>query len=394
MDFNFNNDQIKRREKYYAVCKELEKEKPANFVGLESAYSSDEGWRYHLHCAEEFGKRGWLSLGWPPEYGGEGDIMDRVLLGEARGYYGIPGVDVFGVGMLAPTLIAAATEEIKQQWLPLIASGRSMGCELWSEPDAGSDLAALNASARKQDDCYVLNGQKTWTTGAHRADWGFGVFKTDHEAGKHHDMTFLLIDMNSPGITVNPIQYMHGGHLYNDVFFDQVKIPAKNIVGKENEGWAIVNLLAGYERSNIDEIMVMVRHLEDMVSYCNEAKRNGVQLSKDPVIRNQLSEISCEIEAARALAYRVADLQNRNEMSLFDASAVKIFVSELGERFASLATDILGSFGQLKFSRWAPLEGLWERMYQECFVFSISMGTNEIQKNIISWYGLGLPRMK
>ena len=130
------------------------------------------------------------------------------------------------------------------------------------------------------------------------------------------------------------------------------------------------------------------------MAYCNETERNGEPLAKNRVIRNRLAQIACGIEAARALGYRVADLQSRNEMSLMDASAVKIFASDLGERFAFVATDILGPSGQVKFSRWAPLSGLWERMYQEHFVFSVSMGTNEIQKNIMAWYGLGLPRMR
>jgi alkylation response protein AidB-like acyl-CoA dehydrogenase len=394
MDFKLSKEQLERREEFYDLCRDLEKKKPSGFVGLESAYGTEEGWQYHLYCASEFAKREWLSLGWPKEHGGKGDMMDRVLFGEARGYYGIPGVDIFGVGMLAPTLIAAASDEIKKEWLPMIASGKSMGCELWSEPDAGSDLASLSTFARREGDEYVINGQKTWTSGAHRADWGFGVFKTDQEARMHHNLSFLLLDMHTPGITVRPIQYMDGGYLYNDVFFDEVRIPARNIVGQENEGWAIVNLLAGFERSSIDEIMLMVRHLEDLVNYCNETYRDGAPLSRDPVVRDRLAEIASDIEAARCLAYRVVDLQNRKEMSLMDASAVKVFASDLGERFASLATDILGPYGQVKYSRWSPLEGVWEKMYQECFVFSIAMGTNEIQKNIISWYGLGLPRMK
>jgi len=269
-----------------------------------------------------------------------------------------------------------------------------MWCELWSEPNAGSDLASLTTTAIRKGDEYVINGQKTWTTNARQADWGFGVFKTDPEGKIHHNLSFLLLDMKTPGITVKPIPYMHMGQPLNEVYFDEVRIPAKNIVGKEGDGWAIVNLLAGFERSMIDEITAIVRELEHMVAYCNETKRNGQPLAKDPIIRNRLAQTACDIEAARTLAYRVADLQNRNEMTLMDSAAVKVFASELGERFASLATDIFGPYGQVKSSRWAPMNGLWETNYQECFVTIISMGTNEIQRNIIAWYGLGLPRMK
>lgn len=394
MDFKLTDEQIERRAGFFEVCKELERQKPASFVGHESIHTSDESWEYHLYCAKEFAKRGWLSLGWPLEYGGKGDMMDCVLFAEARGYYDTPGVDGFGVRMLAPTLLQAASEEIKKEFLPPIAAAKVMWCEPWSEPDAGSDLAALTSTAIRKGDEYVINGQKTWTTGAHRADWGFGVFKTDPAARKHHNLSFLLFDMKTSGITVKPIPYMHGGYIYCEVYFDDVHVPARNIVGQENEGWAVVNLLAGFERSGIDQIMRMLQGLEVLVKYCNETRRNGEPLAKDPVIRNRLAQVACELEAARTLAYRVADLQSRNEMSLMDASAVKIFTGELSERFASLATDILGPYGQVKFSRWAPMSGLWERMYQECFVFTVSMGTNEIQKNIIAWYGLGLPRMR
>jgi alkylation response protein AidB-like acyl-CoA dehydrogenase len=320
--------------------------------------------------------------------------MDQVLFAEARGYHKISGFDIFGVQMLAPTLLQAASDTIKKEFLPPIARGEVMWCELWSEPNAGSDLATLTTTAIKKGDEYVINGQKIWTTGAHRADWGFGVFKTDSADRKHHNLTFILLDMKTPGITVKPIQYMNDGAPFCEVYFDDVHVPAKNIVGQENEGWAVVNLLAGFERSGMFEIMHMLRNLEELVEYCNKTKRNGRPLARNPIIRNRVAQLACELEAARAIAYRIADLQSRNEMALMDAAAAKIFYSELGERFAFLATDIAGPYGQVKDSRWAPMHGAWERIFQECFVSTISMGTNEIQRNIIAWYGLGLPRMK
>ncbi len=394
MDFELTDEQKARRKEFFDVCRELERKKPPSLVGIEAVFADDDCWEFHLHCAKEFAKRGWLALAWPAEYGGTRTMMDRVLFAEARGYHGIPGVDIFGVQMLAPTLLQAASEEIKKEFLPPIAKAEVSWCELWSEPNAGSDLAILSTTAIKKGDEYIINGQKTWNSGAHRADWGFGVFKTDPNARKHHNLSFLLLDMKTPGITVRPIPYMDRGTPFCEVYFDDVHVPAKNIVGQENEGWAVVNTLAGFERSSLSEIMGLVRALEELVKFCNETKRNGQPLVKDPVIRNRVAQLACELEAARALAYRVADLQNRNEMALMDASAVKIFSSELGERFAFTVTDILGPYGQVSSSRWAPMQGEWEKMYQECFVTTISMGTNEIQRNIIAWYGLGLPRMK
>ena len=394
MNFELTAEEKARRKEFFDVCKELEKKRPPSLLDFETVFELSEPWQFHLDCTKEFAKKGWLALNWPAEYGGSGTMMDQVLFAEARGYHGIPGVDIFGVQMLAPTMLQAANEAVKKEFLPPIARGEVMWCELWSEPNAGSDLAALSTTAIKKGDEYIINGQKTWNTNAHRADWGFGVFKTDPAGRKHHNMTFILLDMKTPGVTVRPIPYIDGDAPFAEVYFDDVHVPARNIVGQENEGWAVVNLLAGFERSGMTEIMATLRELEELVEFCNQTKRNGKPLSKDPLVRNRVAELACELEAARAIAYRIADLQNRNEMALMDASAAKIFYSELGKRFAFVGTEIAGPFGQVKQSRWAPMYGALEKKFQECFVTIISMGTNEIQRNIISWYGLGLPRMK
>lgn len=394
MDFKLTEEQIGRRKEFYKVCEELDKKKPASWLGFESQFDNEEGWAFHRFCAKEFAKRGWLALGWPKEYGGMGTMMDKVMLAEARGYYELPGADIFGIGMLAPTLLAAGSEDIKREFLPKIANAEIMFCELWSEPNAGSDLAALTSSAVRKGDEFIVNGQKTWNTGAHFADWAFGVYKSDPNGKKHHNLTFILCDMKSKGVTVRGIPFMNGSHVYNEVYLDDVHMPAKYVVGQENEGWAVVNVLAGFERSNIDMVMGLVRAQEDLVKFCNEYKKNGKPISQDPIIRNRISDLACSVESVRTLAYRVADQQNRNEMGLMDAAAVKIFASELLEKFGQLATDILGPFGQVKKSKFARLGGIAEYNYQACFVPIVSMGTNEIQRNIIAWYGLGLPRMK
>lgn len=393
MDFALTGEQLEMKRQFYEACIELEKLKPEGFAGLESWYGSDEYFGYHRHCAKEFAKRGWLSLNWPPEYGGTGTIIDVALFAEARGYHDIPGVDPFGVRMLAPTLLAFGSDELKRKLLPAIASAEATWCQLWSEPDAGSDLASLTATAVRKGDELIVNGQKTWTTGGHKADWGFGVFKTDLGAPKHRNLSFLVVDMKTPGITVEPILFMDGAHLYNAVYFDDVHVPAKNILGRENEGWKVFNLTAGFERSGGGEIMRMQCMLHDLVAYCNETRRDGKSLACDPLIRNRLSQVACEVEAARTLCLSVVDLQSRNEMSLMDAAGIKVFSSEVGQRLASLATDILGPFGQVKFSKWSPLSGVWEKEYQN-FMRVIAGGANEVQKNIIALYGLGLPKAK
>jgi alkylation response protein AidB-like acyl-CoA dehydrogenase len=394
MEFTLSDEQLKQRTEFFEVCQELERQKPPGFAGFGGRFMSDEGWKYHLQCLKEFARRGWISLGWPSEYGGKGTIMDRVLFAEARGYCGVAGIDGVGVGMLAPTLLQVGTEELKKKYLPPIAAGEVTWAELWSEPNAGSDLASLKSTAIRKGDEYVVNGEKIWVAGARRADWGFAILKSDLAAPKHHNLTFLLLDMKTPGVAVVPMQYMHGGYRYDRVYFDNVHVPVKNIVGQENEGWAVVNVLAGFERSHLDEIMTTVRGLDDLVAYCNKVERNGRLLAKDPLVRNRLAQAACEIEAARTLGYYVADQQSRGEMSLIDAAAVKIYCSELNERIAFLAMDILGHHGQVKVSRHADLNGVWQYLCQESFAFTIAGGSNEIQRNIIAWYGLRLPRMK
>jgi len=394
MDFELTPEEKAHQKEYFDFCKELEKKRPASFVGLEAVFEVDECWDFHLYCAKEFAKKGWLALAWPPEYGGSGTMMDKVLFAEARGYHGIPGVDIFGIQMLAPTILQGASDAIKKEFLPPIARGEVMWCELWSEPNAGSDLATLSTTAIKKGDEYIINGQKTWNTSAHRADWAFGVYRSDPNAPKHKNLTFMLCDMKTTGITVKGIPYMDGSHIYNEVYLDDVHVPANQIVGKEGDGWAVVNVLAGFERSNMGLVYGLLSAIEHLAAYCNETKRNGVPLSHDPIVRNRLADLAIGLEAVRTLAMRIADQQSRHEMGLMDAAAVKVFASELMEKMAHIATDLFGPFGQVKHSKYAKMRGEFESMYMTCFVPIVSMGTNEIQRNIIAWYGLGLPRMK
>ena len=229
MDFRLTDTQMKQRQEFFDVCASLEKQRPSNYTSIESMFEHENCWQFHRSCAKEYSKRGWLSLAWPEEYGGNGTMMDRVMFGEARGYHGVPGVDGFGVQMLAPTLLAAANDDVKKRFLPTIANAEIFWCELWSEPNAGSDLAALTTTAIKKGNEYIINGQKTWNSGAHKADWGFGVFKSDPDARKHHNLTFLLFDMKTPGITIRPIPFMNGVPLFNEVYFDDVHVPAENV---------------------------------------------------------------------------------------------------------------------------------------------------------------------
>ncbi|MDY7018968.1 MAG: acyl-CoA dehydrogenase family protein [Chloroflexota bacterium] len=397
MDFQLTEEQEALRKEFFDVCKELAKKQPSNWTDpIEGTYESVEGNEHHRYCAKEFARKGWLSRAWPREYGGEGaPFIEQAFFAEARGYHRVPGVDDFGIQMLAPTLLVFGNEEQKKEYLPPIAAGDVMWCELWSEPNAGSDLANVSTTGIRKGDDYIVNGQKTWTTGAHHADWGFALIRTDPSVEpKHRGLSFILLDMKTPGITINPLKYMDMSHMYNEVFFDDVHVPVRNLVGEENKGWRVTRALANSERSNLRSIMGLVRELDDLVDYCNKTEINGELLAKNPLIRNRLAEIACEVEAARTLAYRVAWLQGQGQLGASESSEVKIFSGEVGQRMTFLGADILGPYAQVRYSKWAPMGGFYEKSYQSFFGLNIAMGTNEIQRNIIAWEGLGLPRMR
>ena len=397
MDFELTEEQKAVRNEMFDVCRELAKKQPSDWIGTsDDKYRNDEHWEYERYCAKEFAKRGWLSIDWPKECGGQGSSrLCKVFLNEARGYYRVPGVDVLTVGIAIPAIIEFGTEEQKRELLPPVASGDSYWCILFSEPDAGSDVANASTRGVRKGDVYVVNGQKTWTTGAHRADWGFLLFRTDPDTQpKHRGLSCIALNMSTPGVTVSPLYRMDFAHTFNEVFLDDVEIPVKYLIDEENAGWRVMRATMNAERSSVGAITTMQRDLEDLVEYCNNTKVHGEPLSKNSLIRNRIAEIACELEAARALSYRIAWMQDVGIMGSSEASAIKIFAGELSIRLAYLGNEILGPYGQVKASKWAHLKGFYEEEYQNSFASSIAAGTNEIQRNVIAWEGLGLPRMR
>ncbi len=397
MDFGFTPDQEKIRQEMFQVCKELEKKRPPSWTGtIDDMFNLDEGWEYHRYCNREFAKRRWLSIDWPTEYEGMGRTkIYQVMFAEARGYHKLQGVDIFATGILAPTLLEFGTEAQRKQFLPPVARAETPWCQLWSEPEAGSDLANVQTKGVRQGDHYVINGQKIWTSGGHRADWGFCVFRTDPDAKpKHRGISYILLDMKTPGLEVKPLKFMNGCHYYNEVFFTDVKVPVKNLLGEENKGWVVTRGAMNAERSGMQFLTGLQRDLEDLVEFCNNEKVGGKPLSADPIVRHKLAEISCDLEAARSLSYRIIWMQDAGVAGAMEASACKVFTGELAIHLSYLGNELLGPYGQVRYSKWAPLRGYYEATYQTSFAMSISAGSNEIQRNLIAWEGLGLPRMR
>jgi len=344
--------------------------------------------------ATKMAKKGWIAAPWPRQYGGQdAPIIEQMLFSEVRSYHRAPGIDVQGVRMLAPTLLMSGNEEQKQKHLPPIARGELFWCQGWSEPNAGSDLASLTTRAVRDGDEYVINGQKTWCSGAHRAHWCFMLARTNPQEPRHRGLSFFLVDMKTPGIELRPLYHMDGKYMFNEVYFDDVRVPAENMVGEENRGWYVALSTMNFERSSVGTFSEGRRTLEELVEYCNETEYRGRLLAKDPIVRSILAQLAIEIEVGIALAYKVAWLQQKGEMAANEASAVKVYGSELGQKLAYNGSRILGIYGQVKQgSKWAPLKGRFENAYQDCLGINIAAGSNEVQRNIIALRGLGLPR--
>ena len=332
----------------------------------------------------------------PKSYGGQdASPVEQAIFNEVAGYYKAPGIDIFGVRMLGPAVLVWGTEEQKKEYLLPIARGEVMWCQGWSEPNAGSDLAALETRAVREGEYYVVNGQKVWTTGAHRADWIFLLVRTDPGAKRSRGLTFLLADKKTPGITVRPILTMEGSHTFNEVFLEDVKIPIRNRLGEENEGWQVARTVMNFERSSAGEIGRARKELEELIEFCREKKREGEPLIKNPLISSRLVNLFIEIEVGRVLMYKIAWLMQKGQLheSMAPASAAKLYSTELAQRLAYAGAQVMGLYGQVKKgSKWAPLHGKYERDYQLCMGMNIAAGASEIQKNLIAWTALNLPR--
>ncbi len=399
MDFRLTKEEEVYKQEFIEFFEKEMKNAPSEFGngGIEGIYATDEGFAFHKYMAKKLGERKWLSLGWPKEFGGlEASIMVQLLFDEVRGYYNAPGVDGFAVGMFAPTLLAGATDEQKQRLLPPIANGEAFYCQGWSEPDAGSDLASLTTTAIREGDHYVVNGQKTWTTGGHKAEYMFLLARTDPDSKRGKGLSVFHLRMDLPGIEIRPLKYMDGKHVYNEVFFNDVKIPAEDLIGVEGEGWSLTRQTMNFERSGAGGFSGAKRYIEKLISYIQTTNRKGKPISKNPIARKKVAELFIGAEVGRTLAYKIAWMHQKGDFAglITSASMSKLFSTELAQKLSNYATEMMGPYGQLEKDELAPLDGAMTELYQFIKGATIYAGTNEIQRNLIAWTGLGLPRLK
>jgi len=396
MDFGFTPEQEALREEFDSFFREEMKNAPPEWgTSHESMYSNDDCWDFHRQMARKLGAKGWLSRSWPRAYGGQdAPLIEQFIFSEVMGYHKSAGVDQLGVNVLAPSLLFSGSDEQKREHLPPTGRGERFWCQGWSEPNSGSDLASLTTRAVRHGSDYIIEGQKMWTTGAHRADWINMLARTDPNEKRSRGLSFFLVDMKSPGITVSPLYAMDGSHMFNEIFFDNVRVPAGNLVGEENQGWMASQMSANFERSMIFMFSVCRRELEELVAFCGESKLSGEAISGNPIVRSRLAQLMIEIEAGRALAYSIVWNQIRG--GLMDAAplaaAAKVFASELMQRLTYTGCDIMGLYGQVEKSRWAPLQGAYGSNYQTTIGINFAGGTSEVMRNLVSTMGCGLPR--
>jgi alkylation response protein AidB-like acyl-CoA dehydrogenase len=346
-------------------------------------------WRQRL------AKRGWIAPAWPKEYGGAGmthiqQFIFNMELAEARVPPGSGGI---AIGMAGPTIIVHGTEEQQRENLPGILSGEVQWCQLWSEPGAGSDLASLQTRAVRDGDEFVINGQKIWTSGAQNAQRGIMLARTNPDAPKHRGITFFIVDMKTPGITVSPLTQMTGAQGFNQVFFDNVRVPARNVVGEVDRGWYVNTTTLDFERSSIGQNVGTKHHVRDLVDWANEALKDGTSMiRRNPLVRLELADRMVEAQVALMLSFRVADMQNRGMIPNHEASMGKMFSTELSQRVARTEMKLIGLYGTLMGGPRSPRNGAFSRGYLGAVSATIAGGTSEIQRNIIAQRGLGLPR--
>ena len=365
---------------------------PLGQVGLSAKERQD----FTRQMTQALADKGWLTLAWPEEYGGQArSIMEQVIYNEEMSYKNVPGTEL-GTGAISwvgPVLMIAGTDEQKAEHLPPIARGERLWCTLYSEPGSGSDLASLQTLATRDGDDYVINGQKIWTSSAHVADWGWLAARTNPDAPKHRGISIFMLDMKSPGVSVRPIENMAGGRDFNEVYFDDVRVPSGNLVGQEDRGWYTLAVALDFERSGVGYSAGARRTLEALVEYAKQTERNGESLSKNPNVRRKLAQRFMETEIARWLSYKVAWMQSQGMIPNAEASMSKMYGTELTQRVARTGMEILGMSGQIsQGSKWAPLEGHIQQLYLSSVSSTIAAGTSEIQRNIVAQRGLGLSR--
>ena len=363
----------------------------ASDVPREGAYDFLRQWQRKMYEA------GFVGLTWPKESGGRGlTFMEEMILQEEMALAKAPPVlNILAVGMAGPTINAYGTEEQKKRYPPKMLSCEEIWCQGYSEPNSGSDLASLQTRAVKDGEYYVINGQKVWTSLAHIADWMMLLARTDPQAPKHKGITYFLLDMHAPGVTVKPLKQITGDDEFNEVYFDNVRVHESQILGGLNNGWGVGLTTLMYERLALGfGLQVRLRiALDGLVDLARRSTKNGVPASRDPVMRQKLAQMWIDTEVFKYTGARAITKLLKGELPGPEASSGKMMWVEGHQKVQEMAMELQGPYAQLMSgSRWAVENGLWQYGFLRSRANSIEGGTTEIQKNIIGERVLGLPK--
>jgi alkylation response protein AidB-like acyl-CoA dehydrogenase len=393
MDFHFSPHEE-------AVRQELRTWLAAN---MPPAYASDafeersaeDRFEIQLAWQKQLHQGNWVGIHWPQEYGGRGaTILEQVIYSEEMARVHAPGIaNMLGVMLVGPTLIHWGTEDQKKRFIPKILSAEEIWCQGYSEPGSGSDLASLQTRAVEDGDFFVINGQKVWTSFAHRADWCILLVRTDPTAPKHHGITYLLVNMKTPGITVRPLVQVTGDAEFNEVFFEDVRVPKTNIVGEQNRGWQVAVTTLMFERANIGMGFQLEPVMRQLIDLSKRVSYNGTPAWEDEAVRQRLMQLLIEVHALKYNGYRQLTRQLRGAPPGPEGSLAKLAGSEVNLRIAQFAMELLGPYSQLALgSPYALDSGKWSRRALAARLMTIAGGTSEIQRGIIGERVLGLPK--
>jgi alkylation response protein AidB-like acyl-CoA dehydrogenase len=390
MDLNHTEPELRFRDEFRAW---LESNVPPPWSG-EGAGSENqtEYIAYLRKWQRALFEGGWAGIAWPKQYGGRGaTLMQQAIFQEELALADAPHlIGTIGLSLVGPTIISMGTEEQKQRYLPPILSGDEIWCQGFSEPNAGSDLAAVATKAVRDGDHFVVSGQKIWTSFAQMADFCLLLVRTDFEAAKHKGITCLLVDMHTPGISVRPLRQMSGDSGFNEVFFSSVRVPLTQVLGQINQGWTTAMAALMNERANLGTgIQVLFkRNLESLIARSHTVSRDGKPASADPIVRQKLAQAYLELEILRLNTNRALTSLSKTGIPGPEGSIQKVFWSEMNQRTQQIAQEILGPYGQLSdFDN-----GRWQYAYLRARGNTIEAGTSEIQRNIIAERVLGLPK--
>ena len=356
------------------------------------SYDTREGFEQHRAWEAKLFEHRLSMVMWPKHLGGRGcDLIEWLIFEEE--YYGADApmrVNQNGQLMLGPTLMEFGTEAQKQRFLPRMASSVDMWAQGWSEPNAGSDMAAITSKAIRDGDHYVLNGQKTWSSRALFADWLFGLFRSDPHSSRHHGLSFITVPLDSPGVTIRPIKALNGKNTFAEVFFDDVRVPVENCIGEEGQGWQVAMATAGFERGLLLRSPARFQATARKLVQLYHANRESAD--RDPSIREAVVEAWLGAEGYALSSYHTVGRLSRGAQIGAESSINKIVWSELDLKMHDTAMRILGAHGELLSSAPQAVAGAWLEGFLFAQAGPIYAGTNEIQRNIIAERMLGLPK--